>query len=214
MPQTHYVRHFIAHSASFPGDAELVDTYLHPQDRAYSVADVLDVVRRNGLVFQGWVDNGKYTADALPQGTALERATRALPPEDQWSIVEAVTLNVHKHVFLACRPERNADGYTISFEGDAWLNYVPVRHAKSGLRREVDPSAPQVEITREQIKFSVSPGAAALFFAADGTKTIAAILREERFAQIPAEQRTENARRFFASMWQGGHMFFAKRAIA
>ena len=54
LPPTHYARHFIANSASFDDDAELVDTYLHPQDRAYSVAEVLDFVRHNGLVFRAW----------------------------------------------------------------------------------------------------------------------------------------------------------------
>jgi hypothetical protein len=54
---------------------------------------------------------------------------------------------------------------------------------------------------------------ALIFFAADGKRTIEAILRDERFAQIPADQRTENARKFFERMWQGGHMFFMKRAV-
>ena len=212
LPDTHYVKHFISGSSRSEDDAEVVDTYLHPQDRAYDVAEVLAFVRDHGLCFQTWVDNGKYCADNLKAGSPLEQATRELPLEQQWSIVEAVTLLIPKHIFLACGPQRPASGYTISFADDGWLDYVPVRHPKSGVRRNPPPDATVVEVTREQVVFSLSRGAAALFFAADGKRTIRAILDDAMFASIPADQRMENARRFFARMREAGHMFFTRGA--
>ena len=67
-------------------------------------------------------------------------------------------------------------------------------------------------MTREQVVFSLSRGAAALFFAADGRRTIRVILGDAMFASMPPDQRMENARRFFARMWEGGHMFFTRGA--
>ena len=123
-----------------------------------------------------------------------------------------MTLLIPKHIFLACGPQRPASGYTISFADDGWLDYVPVRHPKSGVRRNPPPDATVVEVTREQVVFSLSRGAAALFFAADGKRTIRAILDDAMFASIPSDQRMDNARRFFARMREAGHMFFTRGA--
>jgi hypothetical protein len=213
LPETHYARHFLTWSSRSEDDAEIVDTWLHPRDRAYSVADVLEFVRGNGMCFHTWIDNGKYSADNLKTGRLLERSTRALPPEQQWSIVEAVTLTIQKHIFLCCAPQRDPGGYTISFSGDHWLDYVPVRHPKSGVRQNPEPGAKLVDVSREHIEFSLSRGAAALLFSADGKKTIHEILDDKIFASIPTDQKTENARRFFERMWTAGHMFFTRRAV-
>ena len=68
-------------------DAGIVDMLLHPQDRAYSVPEVLQFVASAGLIFFGWNDNADYCADRYLSGEMLERVL-ALPAAEQWAIAE------------------------------------------------------------------------------------------------------------------------------
>ena len=42
-----------------------MDTFLHGRDRAYTVPQILQFARDNGLKFQGWLDNIRYSVSAL-----------------------------------------------------------------------------------------------------------------------------------------------------
>ena len=67
-------------------DAGIVDMLLHPQDRAYSVPEVMAFVAAAGLIFFGWNDNADYCADRFLSGEMLEKVL-ALPAAEQWAIV-------------------------------------------------------------------------------------------------------------------------------
>ena len=60
---------------------------LHPQDRAYSVPEIMEFVAAAGLIFFGWSDNALYCADRFLSGEMLERVL-ALPAAEQWAVID------------------------------------------------------------------------------------------------------------------------------
>ena len=88
LPDHHYVRWYLSGAAELKHDAALVDTFLHPQDRAYTVPQLLEFLARNGLALQGWIDNGNYFPDAALAGfePEIRDAVAALPESDQWAV--------------------------------------------------------------------------------------------------------------------------------
>ena len=191
----------------------IVDAFLHAQDRAYSVPEVLDFVRRNGLVFQSWVDPGEYSIDKLPAGGVLATAARKLPPEDQWAIVEAITLAVDRHTFLVCHPQRDPASYSISCVGEAFLELIPVRHHTIAISKERMPGTDRVGVIRDTSHFTVAPGGAFLLLAANGRKSIREILQAPQLASGPADKRVESAIEFFDRMRRNGHVFLSRVPI-
>ncbi len=100
-------------------------------------------------------------------------AVNALPEDKLWSVMERVqTLNAC-HFFMACRPERPKESYTIDFSTEDSLDYVPLMRMRCGLSG--------TEIFRPD--WSMSLNAAQLPFVQhiDGRRTIREIA--ERVAQ-------------------------------
>jgi SAM-dependent methyltransferase len=209
LPPIHYI-HKLLGNVDLSKDSTIVDAFLHVQDRAYSVPEVLDFVRRNGLVFQSWVDAGNYSIDKLPNGGVLEAEARKLPLEDQWAIVEAITLAVDRHTFLVCHPQRDPDSYSVSCSGDAFLDLIPVRHHTIAISKERMPGTDRMGVIRDTMHFTVAPGGAFLLLTADGRKTIGEILQAPQLASVPAEKRVAGAREFFERMWRNGHIFLSR----
>jgi SAM-dependent methyltransferase len=115
-------------------DAAVVDTFLHGRDRSYDVDDCIDLVTSAGLEFQGWLLNSPYYPhDTFAPGTAAYDAVNALPERKLWSVMERLNIFSACHFFMACRPERPKESYTIDFSTPASLDYVPIMRLQCGL---------------------------------------------------------------------------------
>jgi SAM-dependent methyltransferase len=200
LPLHHYARWFLPPAGVRIEDAELVDIFLHVQDRAYSVSEVLDLVSGAGLAFQGWSDNALYTREANidPAGALWQRLDDASEP-DEWSVVDDFTLINMRHSFVARHPSDDPP-WRIDFDGSNWLKYRPVRH----------PSLTPLgggKAQRGQFQIVLQPHEQVMMQAADGEKTIAAIAQELREPASLGERR-ELAQAFFRRMWRLGHLFY------
>jgi SAM-dependent methyltransferase len=210
IPRAHFVQLYLQNKPKdLEADAGIVDTFLHVQDRAYTVPDVLDLVERSGLRFQCWGDNAAYYPESCvsPQ-SRIYRAIAALPEREQWAISEKLNLLSGKHGFFACRPERDPKGYMFSFENDDFLHYVPYRRPGCERVEAATPAAPG-RYKRPEAQFMLPAEEALLFEEADGKRSIAACL-DQSFGHLTPEQRIAFGRRFFKSMWRRGHMLFTK----
>jgi 2-polyprenyl-3-methyl-5-hydroxy-6-metoxy-1,4-benzoquinol methylase len=200
LPAHHYARWFLPEPGVQIEDAELVDIFLHVQDRAYSVQQVLDLVSGAGLAFQGWSDNGLYTRDAqIDPTTALWSRLDGASEQDEWSVVDDYTLHNMRHSFVARRPSENPS-WRIGFDGADWLRYRPVRH----------PSLTALgggQFQRGQSRFNLTSQEQLLMQACDGETSIAAILGKISQPSALAERR-ELAQGFFRRMWRLGHLFY------
>ena len=213
LPAQHFARWYTAAAAELRHDAAFVDTFLHPQDRAYTVPQVLDFLERNDLAFGGWVDNAHYHADlAMARFSPdVRSAVAALPPREQWAVVEMLTLEVGMHVFVA---RHAADGALAvqaeALNAEGWERLVP--HRAPGLRGTATAGA-FVYTRGGGAPMHLGQGQAALIEAIDGRRRIADLLTLPVLAPVPRAQRGPLVRDFVAQMWRLGHLFLAREPV-
>ena len=211
LPASHYVHAYMRDAHDLAHESGIVDTFLHPQDTAYTVPEVLSLIEGNGLIFQGWIDNAYYFPVVFPVGSPLRTAIERLPPREQWAITEELTLLEGRHAFFARRSDCPHRLFDIRFDNDDWPSLVPVRRWNSRLLEpaQTNPRKDAV-FTRPQHKFTLTPEGASIYAMADGRKTIADIHR----AVAAGSFSRDGMRAFFESMWKRGHLLFSRVPVA
>jgi SAM-dependent methyltransferase len=188
-------------------DAGIVDMLLHPQDRAYSVPELLQFVADAGLIFFGWNDNADYCADRFLSGEMLERVL-ALAPTEQWAIVENLALLNSRHDFFVRKPQSAC--FLVRFDNEDYLSYVP--HVRAGVKLAGDANA--LVLTRASpqgtVVTPISRAEALLLEQIDSRRSISQILSHAMFAQSEPDQRTNFARAVCERMWRSGHLLFGR----
>jgi SAM-dependent methyltransferase len=186
LPSWHFANFYIAGSNELDHDTGFADTFLHPQDRAFTVPQVLALIEDNGLFFQGWFENALYYLEAAPSLPADVLARlKQMALRDQWAAVELLLQWPYWHFFFA----RKQPPLTISFAADDWRSLVPHQHP--GVRR-----AENGQFTRLGQPIELSADEAALFIAVDGAKPLDALGAE--------------ARALFERLWKQGHVMISK----
>jgi SAM-dependent methyltransferase len=208
VPSHHYL---ISTTGQLPkdlaDDAGIVDMLLHPQDRAYSVPEIMEFIEAAGLIFFGWNDNALYCADRFLSGEMLERVL-ALPAAEQWAVVDNLTVLNSRHDFFVRKPQSTR--FFTRFDTDDYLSYVP--RVRSGVKLAGDVNS--LILTRRSLDGEVitpiSRSEALLLEKADGKKSIAEILSHSSFTRFEPEQRTNFALAVFERMWRWGHLLFGR----
>jgi SAM-dependent methyltransferase len=124
----HPIAPLLRKSPDFADKAGLADALLHPQDRSYSVPQLMELLHRAGLVFGRWVRQAPY----LPWCGALASAPHhsklvELAPESQYAAIELFRGTMVRHSVIAYRRDGPARRASVDFESDAWLGYKPIR---------------------------------------------------------------------------------------
>ncbi len=180
-------------------DGAVVDTFLHGRDRSYSVDDCIDLVTSAGLTFQGWLVNSPYYLhDWFTPGSKPYRAINALPERKLWSVMERLHTFGACHFFMACRPDRPKESYTVDFSTDGCLDYVPMMRLRCGLvGNDIVKPAGRYGLNSAQLRFVQD---------VDGARTIRQIA--ERVAQGGESPGARGAdlenfgRKLFQSLWR------------
>lgn len=213
LPAHHYAQWYVGAAAELEHDAAFVDTFLHPQDRAYTVPQLMDFVGRHGLKHQAWVDNAFYYPDAaLARFPAdILAAVTALPDLQQWAVVEMLTQRIGMHT---CVLRRAADAPQVAahaFGSAAWDLQVP--HRAPGLKC-VQAAGPQQQARyhRAAEVMELGPTEAALLELCDGRRSLREILAQPLLAALPAADRAIRGEQFFARLWRLGHLLFSRPA--
>ena len=85
-------------------DANFADMYLHPQETSYTIDRLMAFVASADLQFAGFSNPEIWDPARLLQGELLERA-RALPPLQQWRLIEDLDPDIsHFEFFLSRGP--------------------------------------------------------------------------------------------------------------
>jgi SAM-dependent methyltransferase len=188
-------------------DAGIVDMLLHPQDRAYSVPEIMEFVEAAGLVFFGWNDNADYCADRFLSGEMLEKVL-ALPAAEQWAIVENLALLNSRHDFFVRKP--HSARFLTRFDTDDYLSYVP--HVRAGVKLAGEANALVLTRAAPQgtIVTPISRSEALLLEQIDSSRSISEILSHPMFARSEPDQRVDFARAVCERMWRSGHLLFGR----
>ena len=199
LPSRHYAQDYIRAAVELKNDTAVVDTFLHPQDRAYTIPQLLELIETTGLRFQNWVDNYVYWRNgAWGPESAVAAAVDPLPPREHWAAVEMLRQAAGVHFFTACMSEVAI----VDFNSGDWRRFVP--HRAPGLSKVSEKSFRRgpCELDCEDLEAFVIDGV-------DGVRTIAEIVDVPALEEIPAADRDEFARRYFEHLWKLGHVMIA-----
>ncbi|HVM23517.1 MAG TPA: class I SAM-dependent methyltransferase [Sphingomicrobium sp.] len=201
LPDRHCVRPYVRAADELRHDTAIVDTFLHPQDRAYTVPQIFDFLEGAGMRFQNWLDghhywrNGRWGPDS-----AVAAAVDPLPPREHWAAVEMLDQTLGMHIFTAVHADREVA--EVDFEHSDWRSFTPhPAPAFSRLGRGLFRRG-AYELRCTELEHFVIDGA-------DGSRTIGEIIDVPALEQIPQAEREEFARRFFEHLWKLGHMMIA-----
>ncbi len=174
----------------FRTEAALADALLHPQDRPYSVPQLMDFVRDAGLQFGRWLRQAPY----LPQCGVLASSPHqsllcGLPADEQYAAVELFRGNMVRHSAIVFQDDLPGKAQPIDFDGDGWLGYVPLRSPDTVCVKErLPPGAAAVLINRTHthtdLILPVDAQELRLFDAIDGERTIGEIAGEPKDTKI------------------------------
>jgi hypothetical protein len=80
-----------------------------------------------GLSFGRWFEQAPYSQCGAIARMPHAARLASLPPPMQHAAVELLRGTITKHSFIAYRDDRPAQSQPITFEGDAWRGYIPLR---------------------------------------------------------------------------------------
>ncbi len=200
LPADHPVRSYLPRARDLLSDGALVDTFLHSRERSYTVAECLDLVSSAGLAFQGWFQKTPYYPDnLLAPASGFQSLLNQLPDTKLWSVMERLQTANATHFFIACRPERPKEHYTIDFSTPGSLDYVPLTRTACLLSGDEIfwPSGAKLKLNPAQLPFVQH---------VDGRRTIREIVESvARRANVAEESRSdlqEFGRELFQSLWR------------
>jgi SAM-dependent methyltransferase len=212
LPPGHPLEHVLREAPDFQQEAALADALLHPQDRAYSVPQLFDFIARGRLTFGRWVKQAPYSPRCgvmarIPQAPRM--AQLSLP--EQYAATELFRGTMVRHSMIVYRDDRLASHPSITFAGDAWLRYVPIRMSETiCIQERLPPGAAAVLINRthtyRDLILPISATEKRWFDGVDGNRTIAGLL-ETTPASAKGQLHTE-ARAFFERLWWHDQVVF------
>jgi SAM-dependent methyltransferase len=204
LPADHPIVPLLRKSPDFASDAGVADALLHPNDRAYSVPQLIELVERAGLVFGRWLRQAPYlpwcgAPSATPHASRLQR----LAAVDQYAAMELFRGTMARHsavLYRADKPTRAVD-----FGDDAWLAYVPIRLPDTiAVRDRLPPGASAVLINRSHaytdLYLPIDARQERLLEAIDGRRSIG------EMGQIAVDRTA--ARGFFEQLWRWDQIVF------
>jgi 2-polyprenyl-3-methyl-5-hydroxy-6-metoxy-1,4-benzoquinol methylase len=205
----HPIAGVVKQAKDFRNSDALADALLHPQDRAYTVPQLHAWLERCGLSFGRWFEQAPY----LPQCGAIARMAHAarlssLSPPVQHAAVELLRGTMTRHNFIAYRDDRLSKGRPITFEGDAWRNYVPLRLPWTLCIRDRVPAGYVAVLinrahTYPDLALPIDAAQERIFAAIDGKRSNDAILRD-----AVAGVGNEHGRRFLDQLWEYDQIVF------
>jgi len=127
LPPGHPLENLLREAPDFRQEAALADALLHPQDRAYSAPQLFDFIGRGQLTFGRWVKQAPYIARCgvmaqIPQASQIAH----LLLEEQYAAAELFRGTMVRHSVIVYRNDSGGT-HPISFAGNAWPRFVPIR---------------------------------------------------------------------------------------
>ena len=208
LPKRHAIHDYANRTRDMKYDAGLVDTFLHRQDRAYTVAECLELVRQARMSFMGWWDNILYYPEGqVPMSDGLYAQISALPEKSIWQFMELYNGTLGQHSFCVCHPGRPQSSYKIDFGSSAFMNYVPVLRCQEATPAAGAPKG-CVTIKRDAWPaFTLNLVTSALFKQIDGMKSIRDCFERARLLTGNSEDAEAVCKAAFQRLWRLGYIF-------
>jgi SAM-dependent methyltransferase len=106
-------------------DAELVDKFLHPQDRAYTVPGLAALCEQAGLRITAFAPAGRYDPATYLQDDNLRRRCLGMTYLERAALAELIAGNMGRHIFYAT-PISNVSGAVAELAGPHAAHATPI----------------------------------------------------------------------------------------
>jgi SAM-dependent methyltransferase len=212
LPAGHPLQALLIQAPDFRNEAALADALLHPHDRAYSVPQLFGFIETAGLTFGRWMRQAPYSLQCgvvakLPQAARMA----AMSPLEQYAAIELFRGTMARHSVVVYRNDQTT-GPRISFAGDAWLDYVPIRMSDTiCVQDRLPPGGAAVLInqthTFRDLFLPITFAEKRLFDSIDGNRSIGEIVNMSTTStnEIPT---IEKSRIFFEKLWWHDQVVF------
>ncbi len=194
-------------------DRRLLDRITQPEEAAFTVDEVLAVLEGSGYRLQRLLYQAPYLPDAcgLAADSQLCGDALALPPREQWALVELFRGSMGSHEMIACRSDRVASSFEVDLDGEDWLSYVPVLSPL--LETEFDDLLPGTAMRVRcrghlypEIKVLLDATQAALCRSIDGSRSagdLVALVDSEK-----ADEAVSYVQNLLISLWRYDYIWF------
>src|SRR5215475_8492402 len=206
LPPGHPLENLLREAPDFRQEAALADALLNPQDRSYSVPQLFDFIEKAGLTFGRWLKQAPYTPHCgvvaqIPQASRLAQLSLA----EQYAAVELFRGTMVRHSAVVYRNDSPGGVQLISFAGDAWLRYIPLRMPNTiCVQERLPPGAAGVLINQthayRDLILPIDSTEKRLFDGIDGSCSIGGIV-ERTLPSSQTKSQLEMARTFFEKLW-------------
>jgi SAM-dependent methyltransferase len=207
LPPWHAAQAYIQSAAcDLVYDGGLVDTFLHRQDRAYSVPDILALVAACDLSFHGWIDNLVYYPDGvMPADHPAYSKIASLPDEEQWPIVELLMQSLGRHEFLMRKKTGDGEKSRVNFNSPSFLKTIPAR--RFGIIAKDEGGV--INLRRSWHSLQLSGLERDLYLSVDGMTPLEKMIG---LHVKDSSEKEKQARQFFKRMGRLGHFTFSRCA--
>ena len=205
LPAGHPLENLLREAPDFRDESTLADALLNPRDRAYSVSQLFDFIQNGGLTFGRWVRQAPYNLHCgvmanIPQASRIAQ----LPESQQYATVELFRGTMVTHSVVLYRND-SPDRQLVSFTGDDWLSYVPIRVPDTiCVQERLPPGAAGVLInqnhTYRDLIMPIDSTEKSLFDAIDGNSSIGNIT-QRTLSSLQQKSGVDMARAFFERLW-------------
>jgi SAM-dependent methyltransferase len=206
LPPGHPLENLLREAPDFRQEAALADALLNPQDRSYSVPQLFDFIEKAGLTFGRWLKQAPYTPHCgvvakIPQASRIAKLSVA----EQYAAVELFRGTMVRHSAVVYRDDNPRASQPISFTGDAWLGYVPIRMPDTiSVQERLPPGAAGVLINQthayRDLFMPIDSTEKRLFDAIDGNCSIGGIV-ERTLPSAQTKSQVDMARTFYEKLW-------------
>jgi len=205
LPAHHPLATLLHQAPDFRDEAALADALLHPQDRAYSVPQLLGFLKANRLTFGRWLRQAPYSLEPglMSRIPRTLRNTQA-SLEDQYAAAELFRGNMMRHSAVVYRDDNPAVPH-IGFDGEAWRGYIPIRVPDTlTVREQLPPGIAAILInrahTQTDICLPLRQPELKLLQVIDGQRDIGAMLANDADRDV--------ARSLFERLWWHDQVVF------
>lgn len=211
LPLSHPLVPLLQNARDFHDEAGLADALLHPRDRAYSVPQLFDFLATANLEFGRWLRQAAYLPHCGLLGSSPHQPLIAqLPMRKQYAAAELFRGSMVEHSLVAYRSDRSGRE-PLTFDGDAWLGYVPIRLPDTiVVQKNLPAGAVAVLINRghtcTDLYLPIDARQKNLFDRIDGARTIKDIAVDDTALPIACS--------LFEHLWHYDQVVFARHVDA
>jgi SAM-dependent methyltransferase len=207
LPPIHPLARLLGESPDFNSKAGIADALLNPQDRAYTVTQLFDLLQSYGMTFGRWVRQAPYLPQCgSPASTPHASRLAKLPEMAQYAALELFRGSMLRHSAILYRNDRPGGRRLPRFDGEDWLDYTPLRLSETiSVRQKLPAGATAALINRSHtdpdLVLFVDATELRLVEAIDGQRTIASIIEHVTTSKPAVHIEREQARSLFQRLW-------------